>query len=400
MAARRFVLPNIEDLSKDQERVLRLPKEGRHLIVGGPGTGKSVIALLRARRQHRAGSPHPSGPQDYCFLAYNKLLIAASRELMGGAVNAQTWITWFKVTFGSALQQPCPTLNSQAWMLDWQAISQAIGTAAELPRPNPPFLIIDEGQDMPAEFYQALANLSFEHFFVVADQNQQITDEHSTIREIADTLTIDPRERITLSYNYRNAYPVARLALFFCVDDPASPCTQLPPVQVSAKTPVLVDYGPGCQWDFNEVVRRILKAADREPARLLGLITPDNETRNRWLTALRSHPAALDHGRPRIVTYAAGEDQSDLSFGKGGVFVINAQSAKGLEFDWVFLADIHHYRCNPETNHQMDDLRRRFYVMVSRAREQVILLRETNQACSIEAILPKEPDILRRWGKP
>ncbi len=400
MAARRFVLPNIEDLSKDQERVLRLPKEGCHLVVGGPGTGKSVIALLRARRHHRSGGTR--GPKDYCFLAYNKLLIAASRELMGGAVNAQTWITWFKATFGSALQQPCPIMNSKAWALDWQAINQAIGPEVELPSPAPPFLIIDEGQDMPPAFYQALLNLGYEHFFVVADQNQQITDEHSTIREIADALAIDPRERITLSYNHRNVYPVARLALSFCVDDPASPCTQLPLEQTSAKTPVLVDYGPGCPWDFNEVVRRILKAADRDPVRLLGLITPDNDTRNRWLSALRVHPVApeLDHGRPRIVTYAAGEDQGDLSFCEGGIFVINAQSAKGLEFDWVILADIHHYHCNPENKPHMDDLRRRLYVMISRAREQVILLRDAHLPCPMEAIMPKDPNILRRWGKP
>jgi len=402
MAARRFVLPNIEDLSKDQERVRLLPKEGCHLIVGGPGTGKSVIALLRARRHHRADGKRATGSQDYCFLAYNKLLIAASRELMGGALNAQTWITWFKATFGSALQQPCPIVNSQAWVLDWKVIGQAIGNVAELPPAAPPFLIIDEGQDMPPDFYHSLANLNFKHFFVVADQNQQITDQHSKITEIADALDIDARERIELRYNHRNAYPVARLALSFCVGDPASPCTQLPPEQASAKTPVLVDYGPGCQWDFDEVVRRLLKAADRDPALLLGLITPDNDTRNRWLSALRSHPVApeLDHGRPRIVTYAAGEDQGDLSFCEGGIFVINAQSAKGLEFDWVFLADIHRYRCNPENKHQMDDLRRRFYVMVSRARKQVILLREIHRPCSMEAMLTKEPDILRRWGRP
>ncbi|WP_295450329.1 AAA family ATPase [uncultured Thiodictyon sp.] len=401
MAARRFVLPNIEDLSKDQERVRLLPKEGCHLIVGGPGTGKSVIALLRARQHHRAGGTRATWPQDYCFLAYNKLLIATSRELMGGALNAQTWITWFKRTFEKVLQQPCPTRNGDAWALDWQAISQAIGSAVDLPLPASPFLIIDEGQDMPPTFYAALLNLGYEHVFVVADQNQQITDQHSTVRQIADALDIGPRERITLSYNHRNAYPIARLALSFCVGDPASPCTQLPPERASAKTPELMDYGPGCECDFDEVVRRVLKAADGDPARLLGVITPDNETRNRWLDRLRSQSVALalDHGTPRIVTFATGEDRGDLSFCQGGIFVINDKATKGLEFDWVILADIHRYRCNPEKEHQMDDLRRRFYVMVSRAREQVILLRQANQSCPMEAILPQDPDILRRWGR-
>ena len=397
MAARRFVLPNIEDLSKDQERVRLLPKEGCHLIVGGPGTGKSVIALLRARRYHRAGAGASNGPQDYGFLVYNRLLLEASRELMGGEVNAHPWIGWFRSVFKAALKHHCPVIDGRAFALDWQAIGNAIAATTDLPAPVTPFLVIDEGQDMPPCFYHALAELGFEHFFVVADQNQQITEDHSTVRDIANALAIDPQDRIELAENYRNAYPVARLALAFCVDDPASPCTRLPSPERSATTPILVDYGPGCRWGFDEVVSRILKAADRDPARLFGIITPDNETRVRWIEALRGHPVELDHGLPRIVTYAAGDDRGDHRFAEGGIFVINAQSAKGLEFDSVILADIDRFRCRPDDKPQMDDLRRRFYVMVSRARERVVLLRQADRPCPVEAILPTDPDVLRRW---
>jgi DNA helicase-2/ATP-dependent DNA helicase PcrA len=263
--------------------------------------------------------------------------------------------------------------------------------------PSTPFLIIDEGQDMPKPFYHALEELGFEHFFVVADQNQQITEQHSTVKEIANALAKDPKDRIELEENYRNSYPVARLALAFCVDDPASPCTKLPSPERSATTPILADYGPGCQWDFDEVVVRILKAADRDPAQLFGIITPDNEARVRWLNALRSKPVVLDHGRPRIVTYAAGDDQGDHRFAEGGLFVINAQSVKGLEFDFVILADIDRFRCRPEDKNQMDDMRRRFYVMVSRARERLVMLRQSGSPCPVEAILPTDPDVLRRW---
>ena len=81
----------------------------------------------------------------------------------------------------------------------------------------------------------------------------------------------------------------------------------------------------------------------------------------------------------------------------GGIFVINAQSAKGLEFDTVFLADIDGYRSNPESRDQRDDLKRRFYVMISRAREQVVLLRRAGQPCPADAILPlDDPSILVR----
>jgi hypothetical protein len=47
---RRFALPGIQDLNKDQDEALARPLAGQHLIIGGPGTGKSVVALLRAKR--------------------------------------------------------------------------------------------------------------------------------------------------------------------------------------------------------------------------------------------------------------------------------------------------------------------------------------------------------------
>jgi len=392
MARRAWALPDIQELSKEQERARLLPKEGCHLIVGGPGTGKSVLALLRTRRHHR-----PKGAQDYVFLVYNRLLLEASRELVDGAVNAHPWKAWVKGTYKRMLSSPCPT-RGEPYHLDWERIKAGIDAAPEpMAPPLTPFVIIDEGQDMPPAFYHTLAQLGFEHFYVVADQNQQITDENSNLRDIENALAIDTRARIELTENYRNCDRVARLALAFCVHDPASPPIDLPSGRPCARTPVLVDCGPGCRLDFGSVVRRLLKLADRDPDRLIGVITPNDASRRRWLDALQGDSVLLDHGRPRIVTYAAGEGDEGHRFSQGGLFVINAQSAKGLEFDKVFLADIDEYPCYLEDRVWMDGLKRLFYVMVSRAREQVILLRQSGRSCPIEAILPRDESILRRW---
>ena len=72
--------------------------------------------------------------------------------------------------------------------------------------------------------------------------------------------------------------------------------------------------------------------------------------------------------------------------------VINAQACKGLEFDTAILADIdeHHPRRNP------DALKKRFYVMVARAREQIILLRTGNPVPAIDDLLPHDQAVLTR----
>lgn len=51
--------------------------------------------------------------------------------------------------------------------------------------------------------------------------------------------------------------------------------------------------------------------------------------------------------------------------------VINHQSCKGLEFDTVFLADINYLRARQA---DIDGLKKKLYVMTSRAKKKLILL--------------------------
>lgn len=383
MAKRKFALPGIHELNKDQESARALPKEGPHLIVGGPGTGKSIIALLRARRYH--------ADNDYIFLVYNRLLKEASRQLVGNKVNNATWNSWFPRIYRTALGGPIPMGEARnGWRpIRWDAVIKQIFSAAEIPPPRKPFLIIDEGQDMPPEFYEALANMGYENFFVVADQNQQITEHNSSIQDLKDKLLVD--KVIELKENFRNAYPVARLAQEFYTGPDPPP--DLPPAKPSIEKPLLVEYGPGCRYDFPAIVVHILKRADREPGKLIGVITPNNQVRERYIQALSGADVRLDNGLPRIVTYASG-GKCAVSFAGGGIVVINCQSCKGLEFDTVFLADIHEYPCNPIRE---DAVKRRFYVMVARAIERVVLLRDAGRHCPVDSILPIDENILGRW---
>ena len=384
MAKRRFELPGIQDLSKEQEAARALPKEGQHLIIGGPGTGKSVVSLLRARRHQRDGD-------DYRFLVFNHLLDRASGQLFGDGLVSRTWIGWFLATFEEFTGQPAPRLSPDRTggfrKIDWDGVEAII---QELPQGESgpyPFLVVDEGQDMPPAFYGALANLGFEWFFVVADQNQQITKANSNREEIENCLAIEPENVIELRQNHRNRYSVARLAREFHTRNPASPPPDLPAPAPSA-VPLLYYYDEG---QIEAVARGILRLADRDPRHLIGVLAPNNRVRERYFEALRSTEVRLDNPRPAISTYHMGE-RAEVSFDEGGLLVINAQACKGLEFDAVVLADIdeHIVRKDP------DAARRLFYVMVARAREQVFLFMKRGCGGEIEKLLPTDPQVLRR----
>ena len=383
MAKRRFELPGIQDLSKEQEAVRALPREGQHLIVGGPGTGKTVVALIRALRHQRE-------QDDYVFLVFNHLLHRASDQLFPGGLSGATWMAWLHKRFREITRRTLPLKPAGPdgfRSIDWNGATEIVSGSP--PLANGPFLVIDEGQDMPPQFYRTLVALGFERFFVAADQNQQIRDEHSSRRDI------ETEEVIELKHNYRNSGTVAKLARAFYTGDPASPPVDLPSRRGPGAS--LYDYA---ERRFTDVCRAIVKIVDRKPATLIGVITPDNKVRERYLVGLRNAARellratrGLDNGAPRIETFF-GRHRPDVRFDEGGILVLNVHACKGLEFDVAVLADIDGHPVSPT---DLDAVRKRFYVMVARAREQVILLRRHGGAKNrIEEVLPDDPAVLER----
>jgi len=394
VAKRRFALPGIHELSKQQEEAIRLPMEGCHLTVGGPGTGKTVVTLLRLKRylQKREN-------QNSLFLVYNHLLHETAKQLFGNQMKSDTWTKWFMRLYTNQMKDSVPRCGEASGFqpIDWQTVLERLSEMERLDPPTAFFLFIDEGQDMPPQFYQALIQMGFENFYVVSDQNQAITEQNSSRMEIEDCLAINRDVVIELNRNYRNALPVAALAREFYPGDPATPPIELPEESESTQTPLLIEYGSGCRLDFDDVIERILKMSDRDPRKLIGIIAPKNLIREKYVEGLirvsGSTEISLDNGKPRVETYASGK-QCDLRFDEGGIFVINAQSCKGLEFDTVIIADINAFYSNIKIE---DEKKRLFYVMVARAIEKVLMLKEAGKPCPVDSILPKDQSVLKYW---
>jgi superfamily I DNA/RNA helicase/predicted RNA-binding Zn-ribbon protein involved in translation (DUF1610 family) len=253
-------------------------------------------------------------------------------------------------------------------------------------------------------------------------------------------LDIKTADVLELSDNYRNSLPVARLAQAFFTDDPASPLVELPKPGAGDRIPRMVRYGPDAKWELTHIVIQILNAYDRNIDKLICIITANDEIRERFCEELRNAnlPKPLGHERPDIQTYSsnansagggkplqtkAGEkcphcgaemiirnsrygailgcanypacdylkSYADVDFRNGGIAVINQQSSKGLEFDTVFIADIDSFR-----GRARDELMKKFYVMVSRARDDVVLIRTGAISRKVEDIIPNDETILER----
>ena len=406
---RRFRLP--DKTSKEQDFALDLPEDGFHLLLGGPGTGKSVIALIRARRLAKKGSPHQ-------FLAFNQLLVHASKNLdkntsnnLDRAISACTWVAWFRDRWRQLVGTQVPTLGNY-FEIDWKtARAQLLAKFpldAIIPQPRDRYLVIDEGQDMPADFYEILFDIGYKNIFVIADFNQILHPAfNSNYPQLCDALSKTDRQRfyasaisrttftenhvVQLTYNHRNSYPVARLARTFYVEAPQNVPPDLPPETRTANLPEIVKYDGNSDQAFMRVVNRILLTSNSDPTRLIGVLCPDNAVRHHYKHALDNMALNLGNGKPRIDSYA-NDDGTFPNFAFGGIILLNAQACKGLEFDYVIIADIDQFHYWPEIMEKQQML---FYVMVSRAISRVIMIQNTANPCPISAILPTDQNILR-----
>ena len=381
--------PSYDDLSPEQDDVLRLPLggiidpprgggddppgieisdptggegddecNGSYLILGPPGTGKSVMALYRTVQFLKQG-------KKVVLLTYSRLLNNYMSQLLETCFDidaeevVKTYHTWSKFGLWQDLMggdgNP-PHHGDDLYDINWDAILNELGDL----EPLPINLIVDEGQDLPKEFY-GVARLLFSTVTVFADENQSINKtRNSTIKEIRQWGSFRDECIRYLEYNYRNTEPIANLARSLYPGD----TNELPlinPERIGSK-PMITG------WDsFDDSQEAIANFANNYPNENIGIFFP--LSKGNWLT--KAWSKALDElidGR-EIQTYFRGRGAPPkINFMRPNLILTNYKNAKGLEFDRVFLVELQNNGWptlgEPHGEHI-------YYVLVSRARDNL-----------------------------
>jgi len=375
---RKFKLPGVDDLNKSQDKVLRLPEDGQFLIVGGPGTGKSVVALLRAMKYQKSN--------DYAFLTFNKVLLTATKQLVPFKLNSFTLDSWLGKAYWKAFKEYLPNMKKADRVPDYDKIMTNLEDNGI--EESSHHIIIDEGQDKPAKYYESLMHFGIENFFIVADQNQQITEENSTRQELSDLLGLEVDDVIELKENYRNSRSIGVLNSHFFTD-PSSPLPQLPSkYKISLGIPILYSY-----QNYQSCIKLILREADRDNRNLIGVIVANNELRDIYVKELNDMEINLDNPKATVSTYSSKDTKNpNIDFSCSGIVVLNDKSIKGLEFDIVYIL-IDGFSIY---NNDIDSMKKRFYVMSSRAIKKLLFFKHDNYKGGVEEILPTDENILKR----
>ncbi|MER5561333.1 AAA family ATPase [Streptomyces sp. NPDC002506] len=335
------------DLAPLQQDLLEsISPDDNHLVSGEPGTGKSVLAVHRAALLDLMG--HPT-----VLLARSNLLrqqLATDAAAVGSPVPVLTFhrwlINWYQRATGKA---PARTEDG---LFDWvELMSAALSVGAG----HLEHLVVDEGQDLPQQFYQLCRVLGI-RMTVFADEHQRITDTQSTLVEIEQAMGRTTHHEIT--GNQRNSRPVAALAGHFHLgSDP------LPLPDRDGPVPELLQHtGNGRRF-----AGWLSAYATANPGRSIGVILGHTRAQQELFTEISRLPNGL-----QVQMYIGDAPEGryrTLNPGKAGISIINRASVKGLGFDTVIVPDTHIDNGDPTAA----ELRMRYYVMATRTRQELYL---------------------------
>ena len=363
-------LPTWEELIGEQLSVLEYPLHRPLFVAGPPGSGKTVLAVRRAIFAAGAGKD-----ASVVLVTYNRMLRRLCSLLSEKAPQARTMHSFVYSDYWKRTGDTPASAGPSLYDYDWEKMFCALERVPEIkPRWNQ--AIVDEGQDLPQNFFRYLREHAATVLTVFADEDQALGDRRTTLREIA--FGGDLPNPILLHANHRNRPEIAALAEHFHSGRLPAATLRRSPI---GQRPRLIKKDPiGDAAEF-------IATWFQNRGGTVGVVVNANDTGRNLCNDLRGR---LPKGR--VDFYDSQEkNENSISLLDDGITIVNKDSAKGQEFETVFILELEAFI--PCRN---DAMKRAMYMMCARARDYLFLVPgRVGLSAEAEAALPG-PNILER----
>ena len=394
-----WLIPRNE-LTQAQLRTVGLNPREHRVVVGSPGSGKTLVLLHRAR--HLIDE---YGPPDkrYRILVYTNVLKgyirSALRDLGLPDSCVTTFDSWCKGFHEKHINKPLPRKEDRP---DFDAIRQAVweSVTSSLPRVSLPlydFVMVDEGQDMNTQTYETLKRIAA-HVTVFMDHKQQLYDNRADEKNILSTLGLRKRN-VQLLDAYRCSPYIVRVAASF-IRDPAEReafIKQNRPVDRGERQSPLCYLADSYEDEQKKLVEALRSRIDR--GERIAILFPARKYIFNYANVLLE--AGLEVEVPNRRPGSGGID-----FSTPVPKLMAYPSAKGLTVDSVFMPCLNLDRFSRPEDERLEKW---LFVGITRATKWIYFsaidndnvlfrvrfekLRQDKQLTILENRIPKEPDI-------
>ena len=298
------------ELTPEQAQIINLKTNANYVIQGGPGTGKTVIAVHRAAQICNEGKT--------IILVFNRpLMLYLERIVNESGINCtvRTYFSWLAEVY-RILGKQIPKINGEEFNPDYKAVISDLKTYGKKIYKQ---VVIDECQDFPIDLISAIQYVS-ENITCFIDPNQAIEHHKTGVEDVLDLLEVEsPR---TLNKNFRNSKEINELAKLFWNNKGV-----FPESSKNGMKPILVK----CQ-NFGDKDNKVAKIIRDNKDKNIGVFV--NNKKDGWATyqsILKSVGNEID------VQYWFSSKNQNLDFAKSGVKIFTYGTIKGLEFDSVII---------------------------------------------------------------
>jgi len=316
------------DLDDEQVKFIDLPQDGRYLLIGPPGSGKTNLLLLRAKYYYGQGL------KNILVITFTKDLANFIRTGIGakGYLPPEVVMTYHSWAARHVRDHLGPgsmgsgkefSVESRDLLVDLVAKA----TEASVTKKMYDMILVDEAQDLSKEELTLLLALS-DRVALAGDRKQGIYEQDGLT-----ALTSLGLKTVALKYHYRIGPEICKVADKII---PPENADELLEKYCNYKE---VDYGSSATLDtyanldaqYGELLDSVVNQLKAYPNDSIGIITPKNELivelRNRFSTSVLANDIAYHD-----------LDSEDHAFTSGKrIHVLTAHSAKGTEFRAVHI---------------------------------------------------------------
>ena len=312
------------DLTIEQMRAIEMPDDDHVVVLGGPGSGKTMVLLYRARHLMRTRSASPDSFRIFVFTNVLSDYIRSAMDILGIPVTCiSTFDDWCRRYYKSEIGASPPRSDNPR-VPEFDAIREAVAAHVAV-RPLRhrlfDFVLVDEAQDLDSPCFAILKGIA-RHVTACMDHNQQIYDRGSDERQILQMLGLR-RRQMALLETYRCCPYVTEMASLFVEDESERQAylRQTKTAQTEIETPVL--YGAN---DFDDEKNHLITtvAARVRRGERVAVLLPLKRQVFGFAKGMRE--AGLEV-----------ETQNELDFSSDNPKLITYHSAKGLTFDSVLM---------------------------------------------------------------